>query len=81
MAQKVIVPQKKNYVPQFLKQRDINSYLKTRQKKVIKKTSLTNMSKSRKSAYFRHVFDNNFFWYILLTLFQRIWNHREILGF
>ncbi len=28
MAQKVIVPQKKNYVPQFLKQRDINSYIK-----------------------------------------------------
>ncbi len=26
MAQKVVVPQKKNYVPQFLKQRDINSY-------------------------------------------------------
>ena len=26
-AQKVIVPQKKNYVPKFLKQRDINSYL------------------------------------------------------
>ncbi len=26
MAQKVIVPKKKNYVPQFLKQRDINSY-------------------------------------------------------
>ncbi len=26
MAQKVIVPQKKNYVSQFLKQRDINSY-------------------------------------------------------
>jgi hypothetical protein len=25
MAHKVIVPQKKNYVPQFLKQRDINS--------------------------------------------------------
>jgi hypothetical protein len=25
-AQKVIVPQKKNYVPQFLKQWDINSY-------------------------------------------------------
>jgi hypothetical protein len=24
--QKVIVPQKENYVPQFLKQRDINSY-------------------------------------------------------
>jgi hypothetical protein len=27
MAQKVIVPQKKNYVPQFLKKRDINSYI------------------------------------------------------
>jgi hypothetical protein len=26
MAHKVIVPQKKNYNPQFLKQRDINSY-------------------------------------------------------
>ena len=25
-AQKVIVPEKKNYVPHFLKQRDINSY-------------------------------------------------------
>jgi hypothetical protein len=25
-AQKIIVPQKKNYVPHFLKQRDINSY-------------------------------------------------------
>jgi hypothetical protein len=30
-------------------------------KKVISKTSLMNMSKSEKSAYFRHVFDNNFF--------------------
>jgi hypothetical protein len=28
MAQKVIVQQKKNYVPHFLKQRDINSYMK-----------------------------------------------------
>jgi hypothetical protein len=26
MAHKMIVPPKKNYVPQFLKQRDINSY-------------------------------------------------------
>ena len=26
MANKVIVPQKINYLPQFLKQRDINSY-------------------------------------------------------
>jgi hypothetical protein len=31
------------------------------QKKVISKISLTNMSKSEKSAYFRHVFANNFF--------------------
>jgi hypothetical protein len=32
MAHKVIVPQKKNYVPQFLKQRDINSYKEPRNK-------------------------------------------------
>ena len=29
MAKKEIVPQKKNYVQQFLKQRDINSYYST----------------------------------------------------
>jgi hypothetical protein len=29
MAHKVIVPPKKNYIPQFLKQRDINSYFIT----------------------------------------------------
>ncbi len=34
---------------------------KMRQKKVISKTSLTNMSKSEKSAFFRHIFANNFF--------------------
>ncbi len=28
MAHKVIVPPKKNYIPQFLKQRDINSYFR-----------------------------------------------------
>jgi hypothetical protein len=26
MAHKVILPPKKNYIPQFLKQQDINSY-------------------------------------------------------
>jgi hypothetical protein len=30
MAHKVIVPPTKNYIPQFLKQRDINSYFSTR---------------------------------------------------
>jgi hypothetical protein len=29
MAHKVILPPKKNYIPQFLKQRDINSYIHT----------------------------------------------------
>jgi hypothetical protein len=29
MAHKVILPPKKNYIPQFLKQRDINSYIRT----------------------------------------------------
>jgi hypothetical protein len=51
------------------------------QKKVISKTSLTNMIKSEKSAFFRHVFANNFFWYIFSKLFQRIRNQREILRF
>jgi hypothetical protein len=35
---------------------------KCAKKEVISKTSLTNMSKSEKSAFFRHVFANNFFW-------------------
>jgi hypothetical protein len=30
MAHKVILPPKKNYIPQFLKQRDINSYCEHR---------------------------------------------------
>jgi hypothetical protein len=36
--------------------------VKNAPKKVTSKTSLTNMSKSEKSAYFRHLFANNFFW-------------------
>jgi hypothetical protein len=39
------------------------------------------MSKSEKSAYFRHGFANNFFWVHFLKLFQRIRNQREILRF
>jgi hypothetical protein len=39
-------------------------------KKVISKTSLTNMSKSEKSAYFRHVFANNFFGAFFQTFFN-----------
>ncbi len=50
-------------------------------KKVVSKTSLTNMSTSEKRAYFRHVFANNFFWCIFSNLFQRIRNQREILHF
>ncbi len=57
------------------------SFKKMHTKKVISKTSLTNMSNSEKSAYFRHVFDNNFFWCIFSNLFQRIRNQREILRF
>jgi hypothetical protein len=33
MAHKVILPPKKNYIPQFLKQRDINSYYRHQSKK------------------------------------------------
>ena len=39
----------------------LKKLLKNAPKKVISKTSLTNMSKSEKSAFFRHVFANNFF--------------------
>jgi hypothetical protein len=39
------------------------------------------MSKSEKSAFFRHVFANKFFWYIFSKLFQRIRNQCEILRF
>jgi hypothetical protein len=47
-------------------------------KKVISKTSLTNMSESEKSAFFRHVFDNNFFlvhfFKTFSTDFKSAWN-------
>ncbi len=39
------------------------------------------MSKSEKSAFFRHVFANNFFLVHFFKLFQRIRNQREILRF
>jgi hypothetical protein len=59
----------------------LKKLLTTAPKKVIGKTNLMNMSKSEKSAYFRHVFGNNFFWCIFSTLFQRIRNQRKILLF
>ncbi len=40
-----------------------------------------NMSKSGKSAHFRHVFAINFFVVNFFKLFQQIWNQREIRGF
>jgi hypothetical protein len=42
--------------------------------KVISQKSLTNMSKSGKSAYFRHIFANNFFG----TFFKNFFNGFEI---
>ncbi len=42
---------------------------------VINKTSLTNMIKSEKNAYFRHVFANNFF----CAFFQTFFNGFEII--
>jgi hypothetical protein len=39
----------------------LKNFFKNALKKVISKTSLTNMSKRGKSAYFRHVFASNFF--------------------
>ncbi len=59
----------------------LKKLLKNAPKKVISKTSLTNMSKSEKSAYFRHIFANNLFLCIISNLFQWIQNQREILRF
>ncbi len=48
MAQKVIVPQKKNYIPQFLKQRDINGYF------VFTLRSFRDRSRTNQSGYLLH---------------------------
>jgi hypothetical protein len=49
---------------------DFKSVEKVHQKKVISKTSLKNMSRSGKSAYFRHIFANNFFFVNFLKTFS-----------
>jgi hypothetical protein len=59
----------------------VEKVVKNAPKKVASKKSLTNMSISEKSAYFRHVFANNFVWVHFYKLFQRIRNQREILRF
>ncbi len=48
----------------------VEKVVKNAPKKVISKTSLTNMSKSEKSAFFRHVFANNFFVVHLFKVFS-----------
>jgi hypothetical protein len=45
----------------------LKKFFKNAPTKFISKTSLTNMSKSGKSAHFRHVFDNNFFCTVFKT--------------
>jgi hypothetical protein len=59
----------------------LKKLLKNALKKVISKTSLTNISKSEESAFFRHVFAKNFLGGIFSKLFQEIRNQREILRF
>jgi hypothetical protein len=61
--------------------KSVEKVLKNSPKKVTSKTSLTNMCKSGKSAYFCHVFADNFVLVHFLKLFQRIWNQRENLRF
>jgi hypothetical protein len=53
----------------------LKSFKKINKKKVISKTSLANMSKSGKSAYFPHIFANNIF---LGTFFKNFFNGFEI---
>jgi hypothetical protein len=59
----------------------VDKVIKNAQKKVMNKASLRNMSKSKKRAYFRHIFANNFCSVHFSKLFQRIRNQREILHF
>jgi hypothetical protein len=40
MAHKVILPPKKNYIPQFLKQRDINSYFRFPANENVRRTEM-----------------------------------------
>ncbi len=53
----------------------LKKLLKMHQKIVMRKTSLTNMSKSEKSAYFCHIFTNNFF-----CIFQHFFTQFEFLN-
>ncbi len=48
----------------------LKKFLKNAQKVMSKKS----LDKSGKIAHFRHVFAKNFFWYIFLKLFQRIFS-------
>ena len=48
----------------------LKKFFKNSPKKVISKTSVTNMSKSGKSAHFRHVFGTNFFLGHIRTFFK-----------
>ncbi len=55
----------------------LKKLLKNAPKKVISKIGLTDMSKSEKSAYFRHIFANNFFVHFFntfLTDSKSAWN-------
>jgi hypothetical protein len=86
MTPKKIFPKKIN---KDIKKRRISRWFlfcwksckKMHQKKVTSKTNLTNRSKSEKSAYFRHVFANNFFWVNFFKTFSTNSNQREILRF
>ena len=52
--------------------KSVEKVLKNAHTKSLSITNLMNISKSEKSAYFRHVFVNNFFWVHFLQLFQQI---------
>jgi hypothetical protein len=50
----------------------LKNFLKNAPKKFISKTSLMNMSKSGKSACFRHIFAINFFYKFLKHFFNGV---------
>jgi hypothetical protein len=74
MAKKIFLKNQKsiNNAEFYLDFKFVEKASKKCTKKVLSKTSVPNISKSGKSAYFRHFFADKFFWVHLLKLFQHI---------
>jgi hypothetical protein len=56
----------------------MRKYFSKMHDKVVSETSLKNITKSEKSAYFHHALANNFFLCIFKKLYQRIQNSKRV---